>query len=57
MTSIVQRNKSCSIVYTIYDGGKKKQKWEKYPSYEVALRRKEQLNLVQLHEKEREQYR
>lgn len=57
MASIVQRNKSFSVVYTIYDGDKKKQKWETYHSYEVALRRKEQLDLIQQHEKERAQYR
>ena len=57
MASIVQRNKSFSVVYTIYDGDKKKQKWETYHSYEVALRRKEQLDLIQQHEKERTQYR
>ena len=57
MASIVQRNKSFSVVYTVYDGGKKKQKWETYHSYEAALRRKEQLDLVQQHEKERAQYR
>ena len=57
MASIVQRNKSFSVVYTIYDGEKKRQKWETYHSYEAALRRKEQLDLVQQHEKERAQYR
>ena len=56
MASIVQRNKSFSVVYTIYDRGKKKQKWETYHSYEAALRRKEQLDLIQQHEKERTQY-
>ena len=56
MASIVQRNKNFSVVYTIYDGGKKNQKWETYRSYEVALRRKEQLNLLQQHEKERARY-
>ena len=56
MASIVQRNKSFSVVYTIYDGDKKKQKWETYHSYEAALRRKEQLDLIQQHEKERAQY-
>lgn len=40
MESIVQRNKSFSVVYTIYDGDRKKQKWETYHSYEVALRQK-----------------
>ncbi len=30
MASIVQRNKSYSVVYTIYDGEKKRQKWETY---------------------------
>ncbi len=57
MASIVQRNKSFSVVYTIYDGDKKKQKWETYHSYEATLRRKEQLDLIQQHEKERVQYR
>lgn len=57
MASIVQRNKSFSVVYTIYDGRKKKQKWETYHSCEAALRRKEQLDLIRLHEKERVQYR
>lgn len=37
MASIVQRNKSFSVVYTIYDGDKKKQKWETYHSYECFL--------------------
>ena len=49
MASIVQRNKSYSVVYTIYDGEKKRQKWETYHSYEAALRRKEQLDLIQQH--------
>ena len=57
MVSIVQRNKSFSVVYTIYAGDRKKQKWETYHSYEAALRRKEQLDLVQQHEKEQAQYR
>ena len=57
MASIVQRNKSFSVVYTIYDEDKKKQKWETYHSYEAAHRRKEQLDLIQQHEKERAQYR
>ena len=56
MASIVQRNKSFSVVYTIYDGEKKRQKWETYHSYEAALRRKEQLDLIQQHEKERARY-
>ena len=56
MASIVQRNKSFSVVYTIYDGEKKRQKWETYHSYEAALRRKEQLDLIQLYEKERARY-
>ena len=56
MASIVQRNKSFSVVYTIYDGEKKRQKWETYHSYEAALRRKEQLDLIQQHEKERAKY-
>lgn len=56
MASIVQRNKSFSVVYTIYDGEKKRQKWETYHSYVAALRRKEQLDLIQQHEKERAKY-
>lgn len=56
MASIVQRNKSFSVVYTIYDGEKKRQKWETYHSYEAALRRKEQLDLIHQHEKERARY-
>ena len=51
MASIVQRKKSFSVVYTVYDGNKKRQKWETYHSYEAALRRKEQLDLIQQHEK------
>ena len=57
MASIVQRKKSFSVVYTIYDGEKKRQKWETYHSYEAALRRKEQLELIQQHEKERARHR
>ena len=57
MASIVQRNKSFSVVYTTYDGEKKRQKWETYHSYEAALRRKEQLDLIQQHEKERARHR
>ena len=53
MASIVQRNKSYSVVY---DGEKKRQKWDTYHSYEAALRRKEQLDLIQQHEKERAKY-
>ena len=53
MASIVQLNKSFSVVYTIYDEEKKRQKWETYHSYEAALRRKEQLDLIQQLEKER----
>ena len=53
MASIIQRNKSFCEVYIIYDGEKKRQKWETYHSYEAALRRKEQLDLIQQHEKER----
>ncbi len=53
MASIIQRNKSFCVVYIIYGGEKKRQKWETYHSYEAALRRKEQLDLIQQHEKER----
>lgn len=34
-------------VHTIYDSSRKKQKWETYYSYEAALRRKKQLDLIQ----------
>ena len=53
MASIVKRNKSFSVVYTSYEGGKKKQRWETYHSYEAALHRKEQVELVQVKQKER----
>lgn len=53
MASIVKRNKSFSVVYTSYQGGKKKQRWETYHSYEAALHRKEQVELVQVKQKER----
>ena len=46
MASIVQRNKSFSVVYNIYDGDKKKQKWETYHSYKEALHRKEQVDIL-----------
>lgn len=52
MASIVKRNKSFSVVYTSYEGGKKKQRWETYHSYEAALHRKEQVELVQTKQKE-----
>lgn len=53
MASIVKRNKSFSVVYTSYKGGKKKQRWETYHSYEAALHRKEQVELIQAKQKER----
>lgn len=53
MASIVKRNKSFSVVYTSYEGGKKKQRWETYHSYEAAFHRKEQVELVQAKQKER----
>ena len=37
MASIVQRNKSFSVVYTTYTEGGKKQKWETYHSYDCFL--------------------
>lgn len=37
MTSIVKRNKSFSVVYTSYEGEKKKQRWNNYHSYEATL--------------------
>ena len=53
MASIVKRNKSFSVVYTSYEDGKKKQRWETYHSYEAALHRKEQVELIQIKQKER----
>ena len=53
MASIVKRNKSFSVVYTSYEGGKKKQRWETDHSYEAALHRKEQVELVRAKQKER----
>lgn len=53
MASIVKRNKSFSVVYTSYENGKKKQRWETYHSYEAALHRKEQVELIQAKRKER----
>ncbi len=47
MASIVKRNKSFGVVYTSYEGGKQKQHWEPYHSYEAALHRKEQVELIQ----------
>nr|WP_325304575.1 tyrosine-type recombinase/integrase [uncultured Dysosmobacter sp.] len=52
MASIVQRNKSFSVVYTTYKEGGKKQKWETYHSYEAALKRKGQIELIQAQQKE-----
>lgn len=56
MASIVQRGKSYSVVYTKRTNDGKKQKWETYHSYEEAIRRKEQIELVQTHEKLRLNY-
>ena len=50
--SIVKRNKSFGVVYTSYEGGKQKQHWETYHSYEAALHRKEQVELMQKVEEE-----
>ena len=52
MASIVKRNKSFSVVYTTYTEGRKKQKWETYHSYEAALQRKKQIELIQVQQKE-----
>ena len=52
MASIVKRNKSFSVVYTAYPEGVKKQKWETYHSYEAALQRKEQIELIQAQQRE-----
>lgn len=57
IASIVQWNKSFSVVYTIYVEGKKKQRWETYHSYKTPLSQKRQLDLVQPHKKERAQCR
>lgn len=56
MASIVQRGKSYSVVYTKRTNDGKKQKWETYYSYDEAVRRKEQIELVQTHEKLRLNY-
>ena len=53
MASIVKRNKSFSVVYTTYTEGRKKQKLETYHSYEAALHRKEQVELIRAKQKER----
>lgn len=53
MASIVKRNKNFSVVYTTYTEGRKKQKWETYHSYEAALKRKEQIELIQAQQKEK----
>lgn len=53
MASIVKRNKSFSVVYTSYEDRKKKQRWETYHSYESALQRKEQVELIQAQQKEK----
>ncbi len=52
MASIVQRNKRFSVVYTTCTECGKKQKWETYHSYETALQRKEQIELIQAKQKE-----
>lgn len=52
MASIVQRNKRFSVIYTTYTECGKKQKWETYHSYETALQRKEQIELIQAKQKE-----
>ena len=41
------------MVYTSYQGGKKKQRWETYHFYKAALHRKEQVELIQAKKKER----
>ena len=53
MATIVKQNKSFSVVYISYEGGKKKQRWETYHSYEAALQRKEQIELIQAQQKEK----
>lgn len=53
MASIVKRNKSVSVVYTLHEGGKKKQRWKTYHFYVAALHRKEQVELIQAKQKER----
>lgn len=50
--SIVKRNKSFGAVCTSYEGEKQKQHWETYHSYEAALHRKEQVELIQKVERE-----
>ena len=53
MASIIKRKKNYSVVYSYIDeNGEKKQKWETYHSYEAALQRKEQIELIQAKQKE-----
>ncbi len=53
MASIVKRGKSFSVVYTYHEEGKRKQRWETYHSYEAAVRRKEQVELIRTAGKQR----
>lgn len=55
MASIVKRGKSFSVVYTYHAEGKRKQRWETYHSYEAAVRRKEQIELIRTVGKQRAQ--
>lgn len=55
MASIVQRNKSFCVVYTMQDSLRRRQKWETYHSYAAALWRKEQVELSRRIEKEKAQ--
>lgn len=56
MASIVQRGKSYSVVYSVWIDGQKKQKWETYHSYEGAVNRKAQIELIAEMEKARQKY-
>lgn len=55
MASIVKRGKIFSVVYTYHEEGKRKQRWETYHSYEPAVRRKEQVELIRTVGKQRAQ--
>jgi hypothetical protein len=54
MASIVKREKSYSVVYSIWVDGTRKQKWETYHSSHEAKQRKQQIELYLKKEKEKQ---
>ena len=52
MASIVQRKNSFSVVYTINEKGKRRQKWETYHTREMAMRRRAQIEMLKEVQKE-----